>query len=145
MFWSFSDSMSTQLSQFIAGIILARILSPEEFGLIGMITVFVSISQSISDGGFGDALIRKKDASEADYSTAFYFNLIASAVIFAILWLTAPAVAGFYGRPELVDIERVLAITILINAFGIVQRTQLTKNINFRMHMKYLLLRNLLN
>ncbi|HHU98682.1 MAG TPA: lipopolysaccharide biosynthesis protein [Bacteroidales bacterium] len=136
MFWSFSDSMSTQLSQFIAGIILARILSPEEFGLIGMITVFVSISQSISDGGFGDALIRKKDASEADYSTAFYFNLIASAVIFAILWLTAPAVAGFYGRPELVDIERVLAITILINAFGIVQRTQLTKNINFRMHMK---------
>jgi O-antigen/teichoic acid export membrane protein len=136
IFWSFSDSMSTQLSQFIAGLILARILSPEEFGLVGMITVFVSISQSLSDGGFGDALIRKKDAGEADYSTTFYFNLIASALIFALLWFTAPAVAGFYGRPELVDIERVLGITILINAFGIVQRTQLTKNVNFRMHMR---------
>ncbi len=128
--------MSTQLSQFIAGLILARILSPEEFGLVGMITVFVSISQSLSDGGFGDALIRKKDAGEADYSTAFYFNLIASALIFAVLWFTAPAVAGFYGRPELIDIERVLGITILINAFGIVQRTMLTKNVNFRMHMR---------
>jgi len=128
--------MSTQLSQFIAGLILARILSPEEFGLVGMITVFVSISQSLSDGGFGDALIRKKDASEADYSTAFYFNLIASAVIFTLLWVTAPAVASFYDRPELVDIERVLGITILINAFGIVQRTKLTKNVNFRMHMR---------
>jgi len=136
IFWSFSDSMSTQLSQFIAGLILARILSPEEFGLVGMITVFVSISQSLSDGGFGDALIRKKDASEADYSTAFYFNLIASAVIFTLLWVTAPAVASFYDRPELVDIERVLGITILINAFGIVQRTKLTKNVNFRMHMR---------
>jgi len=128
--------MSTQLSQFIAGLILARILSPEEFGLVGMITVFVSISQSLSDGGFGDALIRKKDACEADYSTAFYFNLIASAVIFTLLWVTAPAVASFYDRPELVDIERVLGITILINAFGIVQRTKLTKNVNFRMHMR---------
>jgi len=136
IFWSFSDSMSTQLSQFIAGLILARILSPEEFGLVGMITVFVSISQSLSDGGFGDALIRKKDAGEADYSTAFYFNLVASVLIFALLWFTAPAVAGFYGRPELIDIERVLGITILINAFGIVQRTMLTKNVNFRMHMR---------
>jgi len=128
--------MSTQLSQFIAGLILARILSPEEFGLVGMITVFVSISQSLSDGGFGDALIRKKDTVEADYSTAFYFNLIASVLIFGLLWFTAPAVAGFYGRPELIEIERVLGITILINAFGIVQRTMLTKNVNFRMHMR---------
>lgn len=128
--------MSTQLSQFIAGLILARILSPEEFGLVGMITVFVSVSQSLSDGGFADALIRKKDAGEADYSTAFYFNLTASAAIFALLWFTAPAVAGFYGRPELIDIERVLGLTILINAFGIVQRTKLTKNVNFRMHMR---------
>jgi len=136
IFWSFSDSMATQLSQFIAGLILARILSPDEFGLVGMITVFVAISQSLSDGGFGDALIRKKDVSDADYSTAFYFNLIASVAIFAVLYFTAPAVARFYAQPELVDIERVLGITILINALCIVQRTQLTIKVNFKMHMK---------
>ncbi len=136
MFWSLSDSMATQLTQFISGLILARILSPEEFGLVGMITVFVSISQSLADGGFGDALIRKKDATDTDFSTAFYFNLAASIGIFAILYFTAPVVADFYSRQELVGIERVLGVTILINAVCIIQRTQLTRRVDFRMQMR---------
>ncbi len=136
IFWSLSDSLATQLTQFITGLILARILSPEEFGLVGMITVFIAISQSLSDGGFGDALIRKQNTTADDYSTAFYFNLIVSALVFGILYLTAPAVARFYSRPELVEIERVLGLTILINAFCIIQRTHITKQVDFRMLMK---------
>jgi O-antigen/teichoic acid export membrane protein len=136
IFWSFSDSMSTQVTQFIIGLILARILSPEEFGLVGMITVFLAISQSLADGGFGEALIRKKDATDSDFSTVFYFNLLASIVIFTIFYLLAPAIASFYGRPELTDIARVLGLIILINAICITQRTQLTRKIDFRKQMK---------
>lgn len=128
--------MTTQVTQFIIGLILARILSPEEFGLVGMITVFLAISQSLADGGFGEALIRKKDATDADYSTVFYFNLLASIAIFGLFYLLAPAIASFYGRPELTDIARVLGLIILINAICITQRTQLTKKIDFRKQMK---------
>jgi len=136
MFWSFSDSMATQVTQFIIGLILARILSPEEFGLVGMITVFLAISQSLADGGFGEALIRKKDATDADYSTVFYFNLLASIAIFAVFYVLAPVIASFYGRAELTDIARVLGVIILINAISITQRTRLTKQIDFRKQMK---------
>jgi O-antigen/teichoic acid export membrane protein len=134
--WSFSDSMSTQLTQFIVGLILARILSPAEFGLVGMITVFIAISQSLTDGGFGEALIRKQDATNSDFSTVFFFNLLASIVIFAVFYLLAPAIARFYGQPELVDIARALGIIILVNASAITQRTQLTRKVNFKKQMK---------
>lgn len=128
--------MTTQVTQFIIGLILARILSPEEFGLVGMITVFLAISQSLADGGFGEALIRKKDATDSDFSTVFYFNLLASILIFGLFYMLAPAIASFYGRPELTDIARVLGLIILINAVCITQRTQLTKKIDFRKQMK---------
>ena len=90
MLWSFSDSMSTQMVQFVVGIVLARILSPAEFGLIGMITVFLAITQSLVDSGFGQALIRKKDADDADFSTVFYFNLIAGVFFFHTLFPARP-------------------------------------------------------
>ena len=136
MFWSFSDSMTTQVAQFIIGLILARILSPEEFGLVGMITVFLAVSQSIVDSGFGQALVRKQDISDSDYSTVFFFNLIAGVVIFFIFYLAAPWMATFYDRPELKSIARALAFIILINATNITQRTRLTRSINFRQLMK---------
>lgn len=128
--------MTTQVTQFIIGLILARILSPEEFGLVGMITVFLAISQSLADGGFGEALIRKKDATDSDFSTVFYFNLFASITIFGLFYLLAPSIASFYDQPELTDIGRVLGLIILINAVCITQRTQLTKKIDFRKQMK---------
>ena len=136
IFWSFSDSISTQLAQFIVGLILARILSPEEFGLVGMITVFLAISQSLADGGFGEALIRKKNTTDTDFSTVFYFNLVASSAVFALFYLLAPVIASFYGREELTDIARVLGTIILINAVCIAQRTQLTRQVDFRKQMK---------
>jgi teichuronic acid exporter len=136
MLWSFSDSMSTQVVQFVVGIVLARILSPAEFGLIGMITVFLAITQSLVDSGFGQALIRKKDADDADFSTVFYFNLIAGIFFFAIFCLLAPIIARFYSQPELTDISRALGIIILINATSITQRTKLARKVNFRQLMK---------
>ena len=128
--------MATQLVQFIVGLVLARILSPAEFGLVGMITVFLAISQSIADGGFGEALIRKKEAGDADYSTVFYFNLTTSVVIFILFYLFAPAIAGFYRQPELIDISRALGTIIVINALCITQRIQLTRKVNFKSQMK---------
>jgi len=128
--------MSTQVTQFIIGLILARILSPEEFGLVGMITVFLAISQSLADGGFGEALVRKKNVTDSDFSTVFYFNLLASIVVFTLFYLLAPAIASFYGHPELTDIARVLGLIILISAICITQRTQLTRKIDFRKQMK---------
>jgi O-antigen/teichoic acid export membrane protein len=136
MIWSFSDSMSTQLVQFIVGLILARILSPSEFGLIGMITVFLAVSQSLVDSGIGQALIRKKDADNTDYSTAFYFNFVAGLLIFLIFYLSAPYIASFYNQPGLTDISRVLGVIILINATVITQRTRLIRSVNFRLLMK---------
>lgn len=136
IFWSFSDSMTTQLAQFIVGLVLARLLSPAEFGLIGMITVFLALSQSIADGGFGEALIRKKEAVDSDYSTVFYFNLFASIVIFFLFYLFSPAIASFYGQPELIDISRALGSIIVINALCITQRIQLTRRVNFKSQMK---------
>ena len=87
LLWSFIDSFASQGFSFIVGIILARILSPREFGLIGMITIFIAISQSIIDSGFSNALIRKKNCTQADYSTVFIFNIIVSLFFSITLWL----------------------------------------------------------
>lgn len=122
--------------QFVVGLVLARILSPAEFGLVGMITVFLAVSQSLVDSGFGQALIRKKEADEADYSTVFHFNFFAGLIIFILFYLSAPAIARFYAQPELTDIARALGIIILINATIITQRTRLTRAVNFRLLMK---------
>jgi O-antigen/teichoic acid export membrane protein len=135
-FWSFSDSITTQVAQFIIGLILARILSPDEFGLIGMITVFLAVAQSVTDSGFGQALIRKKDVTESDYSTVFYYNLAAGLLLFLVFYITAPAIADFYRRPELIQLSRVLGIIILLNSLSITQRTILTRKVNFRHLMK---------
>ncbi|HOS73500.1 MAG TPA: lipopolysaccharide biosynthesis protein, partial [Bacteroidales bacterium] len=136
MFWSFSDSIVTNLVQFIVGLILARLLSPSEFGLIGMIAVFLAISQSLVDSSFSLALIRKKEASDIDFSTAFYFNIAAGLFFFMVLYLCAPYISSFYNQPELTEITRAVSLTIIINALGITQITRQIRNVNFRLIMK---------
>jgi teichuronic acid exporter len=136
MFWSFSDSFVTQSVQFIVGLILARLLSPAEFGLIGMITVFLAVSQSFIDSGFGQALIRKKDANDIDFSTVFYFNFLAGVILFVIFYLAAPAIASFYKEQELKPLARVLGLILLINATSITQRTILTRRVDFKTQTK---------
>lgn len=135
LFWTFTEVISNQGIQFLIQIFLARLILPEEFGLIGMITVFIAISNSIIDSGFSNALIREKEVNQNDYSTVFYFNLITAIVIYVILYFLSPMISVFFAQPKLSLILRVLAITIIINAFGIIPRAILTRKINFKAQM----------
>ena len=132
LFWSFSNSILNQGIQFVIQIFLARLLLPKEFGLIGMITVFIAISSSIVDSGFQNALVREDEPTQEDYSTVFYFNLATSIALYLILYISAPSISNFFAQPELKNILRVLALTLIINSFGIIQRTILIRKINFR-------------
>lgn len=131
-FWSFVDSFAGQGIQFLVGIVLARVLSPTDFGLIGMLTVFIAVSQSFVDSGFASALIRKKNCTIADFSTVFYFNLAVSIFVFGILYLAAPTIAAFFEEPQLKDLLRVLGLGLILNAAGLIQRTIFTKEVNFK-------------
>ncbi|NGU67648.1 lipopolysaccharide biosynthesis protein [Clostridium perfringens] len=135
LFWTFGEVIANQGVQFVIQIFLARLILPEEFGLIGMITVFIAISNSIIDSGFSNALIREKEVNQNDYSTVFYFNLITSIFVYVILYFSSPTISIFFAQPKLSLILRVLAITIIINAFGIIPRAILTRKINFKAQM----------
>jgi len=132
LFWTFSDLILNQGIQFVIQIFLARLLLPEEFGLIGMMTVFIAISNSIIDSGFTNALIREPDATDEDYSTVFYFNLAMSIVMYILLYIASPFIGKFYNEPTLITILRILSLTLIINSFGLIQRTILVKKIDFK-------------
>lgn len=136
LLWSFSDDVLKHIVQFTIGIVLARILSPAEFGLIGMITVFIAISNSFINSGFSQALIRKQNASDADLSTVFYFNIFVAILFYSILHLTSGSISNFYNEPELKPITRVYGLILIINSFGLIQQTILIKNINFKLQTK---------
>ena len=134
--WSFIDNFSNLGIQFVVGIILARILTPREFGLIGMITIFIAISQSIVDSGFSQALIRKNNCTRVDYSTVFYFNFLVGILIYILLTIFAPIISKFFDEPELTTLIRVLAVVVVVDAFTIIQRTILTKRIDFKLQTR---------
>lgn len=136
LIWSFIDNFSVQLSQFIIGIILARILSPNDFGLIGMLTIFITISQWFVSSGFGQALIRKKDCNQNDYSTVFIFNIISGFVLYIVLFLTSSYISNFFNEPQLEALLNVLGISLIIIAFTIIQQTQLTKRLDFKLQTR---------
>lgn len=131
-FWKFLEKISLQGCQFIISIILARILSPSDYGLIGMLTVFIAISNIIIESGFVKALIQKKDCTEVDYSTAFIINFVLSSAIYGILFISAPFIADFYNEPILCDLLRILSINIVIASLNISQRAKLMKTIDFK-------------
>ncbi|MBM3292714.1 lipopolysaccharide biosynthesis protein [Candidatus Bathyarchaeota archaeon] len=133
LFWSFVDQFATLGISFIVGIILARILSPKEFGLVGMVTIFIAVSSIFVYGGFGSALIRKKECTQEDYSTVFYFNLITGFVFYCLLFLLAPFVSSFFNEPELTSVFRALALLLIIDSLTIIQSTILTKRVDFRL------------
>lgn len=143
LFWSFIDNFAQYFLSFIIGIILARILSPKEFGLIGMITIFIAISESFIDSGFSQALIRKKECSDTDFSTVFFFNLTIGIVFCGLLILTAPIISRFFHEPQLTSLVRVLGIVLIIDALTMVQRTKLIKRIDFKLQTKISIIANL--
>lgn len=132
MVWTFAQQFGNQLVGFVVSLILARILMPEEFGLIGMIAVFIAIGNSLLDAGLTQSLIRSKDPDQEDLSTVFFFNLIASILIYWVIFFLAPLIAGFYGQPMLTPILRVFCITFVVSAFSAVQLARLTKAMNFK-------------
>ena len=136
LLWSFVDTMAGQGITFVVGIILARLLTPREFGLIGMITVFIAVSESFINSGFSSALIRKKDCSDTDFSTVFFFNLAAGILFFLLLFFSAPAISGFFNEPELTAILQVLGIVLIIDSLTLIQRTILTKRIDFKLQAR---------
>lgn len=130
--WTFGQQFGNQLVGFIVSLTLARILLPEEFGLIAMITFFIAIGQVLVDSGLTDSLIRTKNPDNADYSTVFYFNLVLSLLMYLLVYFLAPYIATFYNEEILTGIARLYALTFIINAFSTVQLTRLTKLMRFK-------------
>ena len=134
--WSFADNIANTGVSFVVGLVLARLLTPEEYGLIGIITIFIIVFNSIVDSGFSNALIRKKDASDKDYNTVFITNLLLSVLLFVVLYKCAPAISRFFNQPQLIPLTRVMGSVVIINAFAIIQRTILVKKIDFKTQTK---------
>ncbi|MEG1543734.1 MAG: oligosaccharide flippase family protein, partial [Tannerellaceae bacterium] len=130
--WSAIERFSVQGIQFVLSIVIARLLLPADYGLIAMLSIFMALAQSFIDGGFANALVQKKDRTEVDYSTVFYFNIAVSFVIYLLLYLSAPWIASFYEEEQLSLITRVVGITLIINSFGIVQQAKLTIALDFK-------------
>ncbi len=130
--WGFADNILGLGITAVANIILARILSPADFGIIGMTAIFMTLSTSLVDSGFTGALTRKKDTVKADFDTVFYFNLAVSCLLYAVLFFCSPFIARFFREPILVPVIRILGISLIINAFGIVQKIILVRRIDFR-------------
>ena len=134
--WSAAENVARMGVTFAVSIILARLLSPEEYGLIGILTIFIAIFNAIVDCGFTNALIRKQDTTDTDYSTVFYINLILSVILAAVLFFCATFIATFFGRQELVSLTQVMSSVVVINALAIVQRARTTKAIDFKTQTK---------
>ena len=134
--WSAIDNVSSFAVSFVVGVILARMLSPEDYGLLGMTAIFTSVSWCFINSGLGLALIRKKDATEEDYNTVFIFNLGMSLFLYIVFFIAAPYIADFFGRSELIILTRVTTISMIISSFSAIQRVRLTKQINFKEQTK---------
>lgn len=143
--WSFVDNISSSGISFIVGIVLARILSPEEYGIMAMVAIFIAISNSIVDSGFSNALIRKTDAKNIDYNTTFYFNLVISVLLYLLLYVCAPFVSLFFSEPLLTPVIRVLGLILIVNSCAIIQRTILVKAVDFKTQTKISLIASIIS
>ncbi len=143
--WSGVDNVARYVVTFVVSIVLARLLSPEDYGLIGIISIFTTVCTVLIDGGFGDALIRKKDVTEDDYNTAFIANLGMSLFLYTIIFLCSPLIAQFFGREELVSLTRVSSLSLIIGALSLVQLKRLTKQIDFKTQTKVTVLASVIS
>lgn len=141
--WSAIDNVAQYAVSFLVSIVLARLLSPDDYGLIGLTAIFVAISNTLINGGFADALIRKKDITEIDYNTAFIVNLTVSIILYVVIFFCSPAIARYFDRVELVSLTRVSSLGIIIGALALVQQTRLTKRIDFKTQTKITLIASL--
>lgn len=134
--WSGIDNVAQFGVSFIVSIVLARLLTPDDYGLIGIIAIFTAVCTALINGGFTTALIRKKDATDDDYNTAFIVNLGMSLLLYVVIYLCSPFIADFFHRQELVELTQVSSLGMIIGALGLVQQTKLTKRIDFKTQTK---------
>ena len=134
--WSSIDNVTQYGVSFVVSIVLARLLSPDDYGLIGIIAIFTAVCSTFIYAGFGTALIRKKDATDEDYNTVFLVNLVTSLFLYAVIYLCSPLIADFFKREELIVLTRVSALGMIIGALALVQQTILTKRIDFKTQTK---------
>ena len=132
IFWSAVDKFAVQFGQFVVSILLARILLPEDFGLIGMLAIFITLSQTFIESGLGVGLIQRQDSTDIDFSTVFVFNLGVSSFFYLLLFFAAPFISTFFNQSQLTDLIRVLGLNLFIIAIAIVQRTKLTIALDFK-------------
>lgn len=130
--WSAIDRFSTQGIQFVFSILIARLLMPSDYGVIAMLGIFLAVSNTFIDSGFGTALVQKANRTETDFSTVFYFNIIVAIILYGLLWLASPYIAAFYNIPMLKDVTRVVALTLIFSALGGIQGAKLSIAINFK-------------
>lgn len=136
MLWNAVQRFGTLTISFVGNMVLARMLSPDDFGCIGMLAIFISLSEAFIDGGFGSALIQKKDATQEDYSTIFYWNLFVAFILYAGLFFCSPAISRFYHMPVLSDVLRATSLVLIINGFSTIQTNILTKKLEFKLIAK---------
>lgn len=136
VFWSAVERFSVAGISFLFGLVLARLLSPSDYGVIAMLNIFMAISQTFIDSGFSSALIRKPDRTEADNATAFYFNIVVGLACYLLLFAAAPFIARFYDTPLLVPVTRVIGLNLLLNSLCVVQQALLTVRIDFKTQAK---------
>lgn len=132
MIWNAVERFGSSLFLFISNLILARLLTPTDFGCIGMLLIFISVSEAIVDGGFGCALIQKKSPTNEDYSTVFYWNLTISSFLYLLLFVFAPKISAFYDIPLLCNVLRIESIVLIINSLCLIQQNILKKQILFK-------------
>ncbi len=143
--WKSAGTIFSYLSEFIVGIILARILTPAEFGLIGTIMVVIVICRVFVNSGFSQAIVRKQNCTQTDYSTAFFFNLAVGIFLFLTLLVTAGPISNFFNNPELKALIQVLGITLIINSLTIIQQAKLVKRIDFKTQTKITLIASVIS
>lgn len=136
VFWSFLEQLSKRGISIIVTLLLARLLIPEDFGLLAMMAVFVTVASALMDSGIKQAVIRKKDATQDDFNTAFYTNLALGAFSYLILFLAAPLIADFYDEERLVLLIRVAGLIVFINSFQVIQSAILSRELNFKNQLK---------
>ena len=130
--WRFAERSGAQLVTFVVSIVLARLLMPEDYGTVALVTVFTTIMQVFVDSGLGTALIQKKDADDLDFSSVFYFNFAVCIILYLIMFFAAPFIASFYNMPELTPVVRVISLTIVISGVKGVQQSYVSRNMLFK-------------
>lgn len=134
--WNSLESVLVKGLSFIVSILIARVVSPDAYGLVGMLSLFLAVSTIFIEGGFSKALVQRKDCSQIDFSTVFYFNIAISILIYIVLYFSAPFIADFYKTPQLISLTRVMGLQFIIASLIVVQRAKLLIDIDFKTQAK---------